>query len=346
MTDPTNIETSEETEKREQRARIIGLDVREVSLVDKAANEREFLVVKNLDGGEDMNPETQAPSTVETTEVEKALDLTRQLLVEKGDALKMLVDKLTTGVMSDEEFDSMYDLMYDVRRGRWAMKLAEGEGKAAKPDDYPYPQVKEADAEKAGASLAKIKQLVDKAIGMAGDNDKLAAVLGEVKDMLGEMGKYPYPSKKEEGTMSDAEKKDKVETEETEETEKKDKTGDAPSGDGDKPTETDEEAEKRAGQIDKLMAGLKEQREKLDSTIKQVEGFLNKAEGKPEEEKPEEMKALKATIAEQGKTIEKLTKQLDEIVKTRGASKAVEEPPAGTEETREKSGPVDWSNVL
>ena len=73
MTEPTDRATSDESrEKREERARIVGLDVVEVSLVDKAANEREFLVVKNLTGGA-MNPEATQEPLVDSEVVKAAL---------------------------------------------------------------------------------------------------------------------------------------------------------------------------------------------------------------------------------------------------------------------------------
>lgn len=348
MTEQTDKESDDESrEKREQRARVIGVDVRDISLVDRAANEREFLAVKKLDGGADMNAEASKEPTTTETEVEKAFDLSKQLMNEQGDGIVALVNRMKGGDVSREDRSLLWDAVHEFNSNAWVHRAAKAEGKAAQPGDYPLPKIKEADAEKADASIKKAQELLGKARKMASDNKDLVAVLDEIKDLLAKIAKYPYPDKKnEEGAVTtktekqDAKADDKVEDKTTEKQ-------DAKAGDAGKTEETD--AEKRTASVKKLLGDLTAQRKSLDETIKRVEGIAGgNADGKNSEKAEEENKALKALVEKQGKDLDELRKSVDGIVKTRGTSKGAGEPDeAATEEQRAKKGEdAFWNGVL
>jgi hypothetical protein len=305
--------------------------VNEVSLVDRAANECEFLVVKNLEGDGTMNSEKAGEPAIT---VEKAMELSTQLAKEAGDLLKEKIDKAFAEGLERDERDILWDLFHRFQSNIWVVNEGKKSKKAAKPDEYPCAKVKEADAEKAGASLKAVVALIDDALKLAGDNKDLKGKLDEAKKLLGEMGKYPYPAK--ETKMSDEEKKaaEKAEAEKKEAEKKAAEKAAAEKAEAEKKAAEKAEAEKKAaekaGETDaekarkselaKMVETLESQKKTIDETLKILKGEEGKAADPKTPKYEEEMKALGDAVKKQGEAIDGLKKDLDAVLKTRGVS--------------------------
>ncbi len=343
-----------EREKNEAKTRLVDIRVSEVSLVDRAANECEFVVIKNLEGDVAMNSETAGSPAIT---VEKAMELSTQLAKEAGDLLKEKIDKAFVEGLDRDERDILWDLFHRFQSNIWVVNEGRKSKKAAKPDEYPCPKVKEADAEKAGASLKAVAALIDDALKLAGDNKDLKSKLDEAKKLLGEMGKYPYPSK-EKKDMTDEEKKAEAEKKAAEKAEAEKKAAEKAEAEkkaAEEKAAAEKKAAEKAGETDaekarkselaKMVETLEGQQKTITETLKLLKGEEGKAGEAKTPKYEEEMKALAETVKKQGAAIDAVQKGLDEILKTRGTSKAAGEPDPAKAGEREKAGNL-WKGIL
>jgi len=170
--------TIEQREKNETRARILRAFVKEVSIVDRAANEEELLAVKNAAGGA-MNPEaTTTPAT--DVEVEKAMDLHKKLLQEEGALARILLERVIGGEAEERDRDALYDVIFKLNRNGWIVSTAMA-GEVAKAEDYPVAAILTENATKAGSPIV---ERLKKASELAGDNEELKGVLFELETLF------------------------------------------------------------------------------------------------------------------------------------------------------------------
>lgn len=128
--------------QQELKAIIIDGDVDEVSLVDHGAVQKTYIAVKSLQGGSKMSVKTEAGNTPDKdkaveTPVQKAMEETKKIIAEKGEAMKMIIDKIVAGTASEDEYDILYGLSWDFAREAWVVNVAAESGTVEKADNFP-----------------------------------------------------------------------------------------------------------------------------------------------------------------------------------------------------------------